>query len=299
MKRLGPTNYLLGIKIDYDRKGRTIQLSQSQYILDMLKRFNLLDCHPVYTPMEHGIQLSRSQSPTSPEDIAKMAKIPFMSAIGALMYLALGTRPDIAFAVAKLAQFNTNPGAAHWTAVKHIFRYLKGTIDLKLTYRSDPTSSPSSHPFTTYSDSDHAGDLDTRKSTGGYVVKMGSGAVSWSSKKQTTVALSSTEAEYIAAVAAGKEALWYRQFLRELKFDITSASPLYVDNQSALATLRNPEHQGRMKHLDIAHLWIRDEVQRNTIDVRYCPTADMVADILTKPLPRILVEKHRLALGLM
>ena len=297
VKELGPTSYLLGIKIDYDRKKRTLQMSQTQYILDMLKRFNLSDCHAVTTPMDPGQRFSRSQSPITPEDISAMSRIPFLSAIGALLYLALGTRPDIAFAVSKLAQFSSNPGMAHWNGVKHLFRYLKGTLDLKLTYRATPTPL-SSHLFVTYSDADHAGDLDTRKSTSGYVVMMGSGAVSWSSKKQATVALSSTDAEYIAAVAAGKEILWLRELMRELKFEVQGSSPLFVDNQSALATLRNPEHQGRMKHLDVAHHWIRDEVQRKTIGVHYLPTGEMVADILTKALARSTVEKHRVALGL-
>ena len=136
------------------------------------------------------------------------------------------------------------------------------------------------------------------RSTGAYVVKMGTGAISWASKKQTTVALSSTEAEYLAALAAGKEVLWLRELLAELRFKIKGSSPLFIDNQSTIATMKNPEHQGRMKHLAIAHFWIRDEVQRGSIKVKYLDTKNMVADLLTKPLPRALVEKHRLSLGL-
>ena len=128
-------------------------------------------------------------------------------------------------------------------------------MDLKLTYC--PDKSPSfPHPFTTYSDSDHAGCIDTRCSTSGYVIKIGTGAVSWSSKKQATVALSSTEAEYVASVAAGKEILWMQMLFKELHFDVKNPSTMMMDNQSALAIIKNPKHHGQMKHIDISHHWI-------------------------------------------
>ena len=128
---------------------------------------------------------------------------------------------------------------------------------------------------------------------------MGSGAVSWSSKKQTSVVLSSTEAEYIAAVATGQEVLWMHKLLRELHFPINNASPMLMDNQSAIATVKNPEHHRRMKHIDIHHHWICEAVHQKQIAVHYIPTEQMTADILTKALPRVLVERHHLALGLM
>lgn len=298
VKDLGPISYLLGIQIDYDRNARCIQLHQPQYILDMLSKFNLSDCKPVHTPMDPGTQLSREQCPSTDEETSEMKKIPYMNAVGALMYLAIASRPDIAFAVGKLARFNSNPGQIHWKAVKHLFRYLKGTIDLKLTYRPD-TSPLSSEIFVAYSDSDHAGCLDTRRSTSGCLIKMGTGAVSWSSKKQTTVAISSTEAEYTAAVATGKEVIWMRSLLRELHFPIDAATPMMMDNQSAIAVTKNPEHHGRMKHIDIQHHWIREKVRDRDIVVKYLPTEEMTADILTKALPRALVERHRLGLGVM
>ena len=142
-----------------------------------------------------------------------MATVPYINAVGALMYLAVCTRPDIAYTVSSLARFNSNPGPKHWQAVKHLFRYLKGTVDLKLTFAPDPTSS---ERFITYSDADHAGDPDRKRSTGGYLVKMGTGAVDWSSKLQTVVAQSTTEAEYLAAVQAGREIAWMRNLFAEL-----------------------------------------------------------------------------------
>ena len=205
--------------------------------------------------MDPGTQLTKEQCSSSGEEAKEMQKVPYMNAVGALMYLAIATCPDIAFTIGKLAQFNSNPGLQHWKAVKHVFQYLKGTINLWLTYY--PNQSPlSSEIFIAYSDADHAGCLDTCKSTSGCLIKMGTGAVSWSSKKQSSVALSSTEAEYIAAVATGQEVLWLHELLCELHFPITTASPMFMDNQSAIATARNPEHHGQMKHIDIQQHWI-------------------------------------------
>ena len=167
-------------------------------------------------------------------------------------------------------------------------------MDLKMTY--SPTGSPDL--FTAYSDADHGGNPDNGRSTTGYILKMGSGAVSWMSRLQSIVTLSTTEAEFFAAVSCGQEIFFFRNLLQEFGYKFESPSPLHIDNQSAIATMKNPEHQGRMKHLAIAHFWIRDEVQRGSIKVKYLDTKNMVADLLTKPLPRALVEKHRLSLGL-
>jgi hypothetical protein len=141
-----------------------------------------------------------------------------------------------------------NPGVNHWKAIKHLFRYLAGTTDDWLTYAPDP-SMP--EPFVTFSDADHAGNPDKGRSTSGYVVKMGTGAVSWSSKLQSIVALSTTEAEFVAAVSAGQEAIWMRQFLGELGYAPAGPALMLMDNQSAMQVAKNPEHHGRMKHLDL------------------------------------------------
>jgi hypothetical protein len=297
IKDLGPTTYLLGIKVDYDRENRVMRLSQTQYILDMLARFKMEDCYPVGTPMDPGSGAILTKYVPNKADNKEMKNVPYMNAVGALMYLAIGTRPDIAYTVAKLAQYNSNPGPKHWKAVQHVFRYLKGTKDLKLTYRNDG-SQISSELFQAYSDADHAGCLDTRRSTSGFVIKMGTGAVSWSAKKQSTVADSSTEAEYISASSAGRDIIWMRTLMKEIGHDISTPSPLMVDNQSALKVLRNPELHGRMKHIDIKMHWIRDAIKRGDITVHFLPTNDMIADIFTKPLPKPAVERHRLALGL-
>jgi hypothetical protein len=201
-----------------------------------------------------------------------------------LMYLVIATRPDIAHAVGVLCRFMSKPGPAHWKATKHLFRYLRGSVDYRLTYAPDPSSS---QLFTTYSDADHGGNPDNGRSTSAYVVKMGAGAVSWMSRLQSIVALSTTEAEFISAVSAGQEIVWMRSFLGELGCSFDAPSLLLVDNQSAIQVARNPEHHGRMKHLDLRFFWLRDMVNSGVIAVRYIPTADMAADLLTiVPLPR-------------
>lgn len=208
------------------------------------------------------------------------------------------TRPDIAYTVSVLSRFNSNPGPEHWKAVKHLFRYLKGTMDYSLTYSPSPSLSPSKERFEVYSDADHGGNPDTGKSTSAYVIKMGTGAVSWSSKLQSIVALSTTEAEYVSAVSAASEAIWMRQLLTELGYALPGPSTLHMDNQSAIQVAKNPEHHGRMKHLDLRYHWLRDEVEKGTLAIDYVPTDSMVADILTKLLARVKVEEGCRQLGL-
>jgi len=294
LRDLGPTSYFLGIHITRDRPNRSISLSQHQYIVKMLDRFKLTDCNPVSTPMDPGLCLDTSMAPSTPEEVAFMRHTPYLSAVGALMYLAVTTRPDITNAVSILARFNSNPGPTHWKAVKHLFRYLKGTMDLKLVYRP----SDSTELFTSYSDADHGGAKDSGRSTGSYLLKVGTGAVSWSSKLQPVVALSTTEAEYIAAVEAGKEMVWMRNILGEFGYSFTAPSTLYIDNQSAISVAKNPEHHGRMKHLDLRFYWLRDTVDSGIISPQHIATVDMPADILTKPLPRAKVEVCRRLMGL-
>src|SRR5579859_93922 len=256
LRDLGPTNYLLGVEITRNRSERSISLSQRQYIVDILDRFGMADCKPVSTPMEPGLHLTTEMGANTVEEIAEMRKVPYRNVVGALSYLAEYTRPDIRYGTGVLARFCSNPGMEHWKAVKHMFRYLQGTKDKKLVYRPDDGK----ELFTSFTDADHGGDKNTGRSTGGYLIKFGTGAVSWSSKLQPIVALSTTEAEYIAAVEAGKKMIWMRQLLTEFGIPIKEPSILRIDNQSAISVSKNPEHHGRMKHLDLRYFWLRDQV---------------------------------------
>jgi hypothetical protein len=295
LRDLGPQTWLLGVEIRRDRSKRILTLSQRQYILDLLKRFDLSDVNTVSTPMDPSVKLTTSMCPTSSADMEEMRSIPYLQAVGSLMYLAVATRPDISYAVGVLARFSKNPGMAHWKAVKHLFRYLKGTLDYKLTY--SPTPNPS-ELFTTYTDADHAGNPDNGRSTSGYIVKMGTGAISWQSKLQSIVALSTTEAEFVAATSAGQEILWLRNLFTELGYNFPSPSTLHIDNQSALSVAKNPEHHGRMKHLDLRFYWLRDEVEKGQIHVVHLRTDEMPADMLTKALGRVKMQQMTAAVGL-
>ena len=211
-----------------------------------------------------------------------MHTVPYISAVGSLIYLAIATCPDIAYSVGVLARFNTNPGKLHWAAVKHLFRYLRGTLDVKLTYAPDP---PTPEQFVTYSDADHGGCKDTGYSTGAHVIKMGTGAVSWRSKLQGIVTNSTCVAEYIAAVSAGEELLSMRNLFLELGYDFSAPHTLCIDNQLMISVTQKPTHHGKMKYLDLKYFWIKDAVaKQKTIQTVYCPTDFMVADILTKAL---------------
>src|SRR6201992_3423355 len=285
LRSLGDIEFPLGVKGVRECSKRTIKLSQRQYILDMLSRYGFSDCSPVSTPMNPGTRLSSSQSPSTPQELEEMRNVPYAHAVGSLLYLAISTRPDIAYTVGVLGRFNANPGVAHWNAVKHLFRYLKGTLDWELVFTPDKDFSLQD-PFQAFTDSDHGGDKDTGKSTGAYIIKMGSGAISWSSKLQSIVTLSTTEAEYISSVTTGQEILWLRNLFTELGYPPQKTSTLNIDNQSALNVAKNPEHHGRMKHLDLRYYWLRDVVEHGTITLKYCPTEDMPADLLTKPLDK-------------
>ena len=294
LRDLGETKWLLGIEITRDHPNRAVALDQRQYIADLLERFQMSQCKPVTTPMEAGLYLEAASDPLPQADRVEMAKVPYLSAVGALMYLAIMTRPDISYAVGYFARFSANPSPTHWKHLKRIFRYLQHTKDLKLVYR--PTSSKD--VFSGYSDADHGGDKATGRSTGGYCMKVGSGMTSWSSKLQPLVSLSTTQAEFTAAVEAGKEIMWLRNLLGELGYDQSGATTLHMDNQSAISVSKNPEHFGRMKHLDLRMFWLREVVEAGQIKPEFIPTSSMPADILTKPLSRDKFEAGRKMLGL-
>ena len=267
LRDLGDTTYLLGVEITRNRREKKLFISQQQYILNKLDDFGMSDCKPVGTPMIPSQKLTLDQCPKTEEDKAQMENIPYIKAVGSLMYLATMTRPDIAFTVGVLARFNSNPGPAHWKAVKHLFCYLKGTTDIRLEYSPDASIGP--QIFVTYSDTNHGGNKDNGKSTTGYMVKSGSGVVTWHSKLQPVVTQSTTKAEFIAAGAAGAEILWVQNLLKELRYTPKAPSKLCVDNQSAISVAKNPKHHGQMKHLNLCFYWLRDQVEMKKMVPEY------------------------------
>jgi hypothetical protein len=202
MKDLGPAKQILGMRIIRDRANGTLKLAQTEYVKKILSRFSMDEAKSVSTPLGSHFRLTKDQSPKTEQEQAYMSKVPYASAIGSLMYTMVCTRPDIAHAVGVVSRYMSNPRKQHWEAVKWILRYLKGTLGTSLCFTGAHMK------LTGYVDSDLAGDVDTRKSTTGYVYTLGGTTVSWVSRLQKIVALSTTEAEYVAVTEAGKEMVW-------------------------------------------------------------------------------------------
>ena len=277
IKDLGELSYFLGVKVD-QREQDSIWIGQPAYTRNLLTMFGMQDCKPVSTPVSSSSKLIKATDKDEGVDQKE-----YQSAIGSLMYLSVSTRLDIPYAVSSLARFTSKPTNEHWTALKRLLRYLKGTLNLGILYTKDEKRS-----CIGYTDADWAGDINDRKSTSGYVFLLCGGAISWKSQKQRYVALSTAESEYVAMASAAQESVWLRQLITELTDSSATESPtlIYVDNQSAIAMTRNPQFHGRAKHIDIKNHFIREQVAQGTIILEYCPTTEMVADILTKGLSR-------------
>ena len=284
----GEIHYLLGMSIKRDRESRTLTISQTNYVEKVLRKFGMENCKPVSTPLEPGRKFQQLSEGDEPFDVQT-----YQQAIGCLTYMSTATRPDIAAAVGVLSQYMSRPSKDHWIGVKRVLRYLKGTLmyGLKFSaYEEEPE-------LFGYIDADWAGDVDTRRSTPGYVFQIGSSTVSWSSKKQATVAKSSTEAEYVALSSAAQEAVWLRILMGDLGRQMDAPTTIYEDNQGAIELAKNVKYHNRTKHIDICHHFVRERVVSNEIQVIYCPTGDMIADIMTKRLARLAFEKLRDLLG--
>ena len=272
MKDIGLMHYFLGLEV-WQEPGH-IFLGQGKYAIDILKRFQMEDCRPMVTPMiTNWKKLNASESELVDPTL-------YRQLIGSLMYL-VNTRPDICFAVNTMSQFMCEPRKVHWVAAKHILRYLQGTVDYGLDYRQGDGVR-----LVGYTDSDWAGCASDRKSTSGCCFGLGSAVVSWFSRKQQSVALSSAEAEYMAASLASCEAIWLRKMLFGLFGQPLRPSVIYCDNQSCIKLTENPVFHDRSKHIGIRYHFIRDYVQKGAVKLEYISTDEQVADILTKALPR-------------
>ncbi|KAL5755348.1 hypothetical protein ACOSP7_023568 [Xanthoceras sorbifolium] len=275
MKDLGAVKQILGMRIKRDTKSGTLLLSQAGYIKKVLSRFNMQDAKPVSTPLGVHFRLSKEQSPKTEKERTYMAKVPYASAIGSLMYAMVCTRPDIAQAVGAVSRYMNNPGKIHWEAVKWILRYLRGTTNKTLCFKGGDTT------LTGYVDADLAGNVDIRKSTTGYVYTLGGTAVSWVSQLQKIVALSTTEAEYVAVTEASKEMVWLQSFLEELGKK-QEDNILYCDSQSAIHLAKNPSFHSRTKHIQLRYHFIRSLLEDGILKLEKISGAQNPADMLTK-----------------
>lgn len=285
------TGNFVGMEIEYKPNG-SIFIHSKNYIKSILRRFNFDDASSSCIPADPGTILSL-ESNSLPEG----KTFPYREAIGSLMYLSITTRPDIAFAVNVASRFQANPGQVHWNAVKRIFRYLKSTAAYGIEYSS---ATDCLCQLIGYSDADFANDVDSRKSTSGYVFKISNGPVTWCSQKQTAVSTSTTEAEYIAASTAVKEILWLRQLLIDIDESEISAEsvPLFMDNQSAIKLIKNPVFHKRTKHIDVRYHFIREKYEDGSISIKYVKSEEQLADIFTKALPKLKFEKLRECLNI-
>ena len=260
MKDLGEAAYIIGIKIYRDRSKRLIGLSQSAYIDKVLKRFSMQDSKRGYLPMSHGITLSKSQYPNTKDERERMSKIPYASTIGSIMYVMLCTRPDVSYALSITSRYQSDPGESHWTVVKNFLKYLRRSKDMFLVYGGLEDDLV----LNGYTDASFQSDKDDFRSQSGYVFCLKGGAVSWKSSKQSTVADSTTEAEYIAASDAAKEAVWIKKFITDLEVvpSITNPVDVYCDNNGAIAKAKEPRSLQRSKHILRRYHLIREIIER-------------------------------------
>ena len=275
IRHLGPVKKFLGIDIHRPDPTGPITISQSTYARRLLHKYNMHNCNPAKTPFENQVQLHKRLETEEAFDPEQYRQI-----VGSLMHLAIISRPDLAYSVSKLAQFNSDPSVLHYRAAKHVLRYIQGTKDYAIHYSSSNTSSPSLHG---YSDASYASDPDDRKSHSGYVFFLANGCISWSAHKQPVVALSTMESEYIALSDAAKEAVFLRKLARSVRFSISQPTVINTDSDSALDHVKNNVKHPRTKHIDIRHHYIRS-VYLSDVDIQHVPAAAQTADVLTKPL---------------
>ena len=278
----GSMKWSLGVSV-VQSPGK-ITFSQKSYILDLLSCFGMSDCNPCDLPMTANTRIEKSswldlESDTF-KDLSKIRSL-YMSLVGKLNYLSVVCRPDLSFVVSSSSQVLKNPSHDHWLLAKKVLRYLKGTFVLGLVFKHSECLK-----LVGFCDSDWGGDPNDRRSTSGYCFKISddSSVIRWSSRKQQTVALSSTEAEYMSISLASQECVYLLSLVKSLGLDLDGPIRLQGDNHGAIKLAQNPITHNRSKHIDIRHHFVRDLVEREVIQLQYIPTDQNIADILTKVL---------------
>ncbi|EAQ84778.1 hypothetical protein CHGG_08792 [Chaetomium globosum CBS 148.51] len=289
LKELGPVKRFLGFDIVRDRKQKKIFVSQESYTRALLAKREMSDCHPTPTPWPSKMEL-----PATWEPVMKRQKA-YIKDTGSLNWLACGTRPDIAYTVSRLAEANAGPSQAHLDLLKHVFRYLKGTTDLGIEFGGDEISCDDMRMMA-FADASLADRLPSRQSTGGHSVFLAGAPVLWKSKKQTFVALSTTEAEFTNLTPTALSTMWVSQILKDCGIPQKIPTVIFTDSNNAYKTVLNPMNRARTRTIDIRYKWIIEKVQKGELSVNHLPGAQMPADGLTKPLSK---EKHAAFVGMM
>ena len=287
IRDLGEISYFLGVGVR--QSNGEVVLSQQAYIRSLLRTFGMTECRPSCTPLQPGTKLSKDDGPSTHEEKGEMKNVPYRELVGLLMYVAQCTRPDIAYAVAKLSQFSFNPGRTHWVEAKRVLRYLSGTLQHGLKYRR---TTPSMELWT---DADWAGDLDDSHSFSGMAVSFGGNVVDWRASKQKCITLSTMEAEYVAMSAAAREATWAIDFIEDLGL----SKSMWCDNRSAIDFAKNRIERSNTKHIRRAHHYVREMIDRGEVTPKYVPTTENLVDIFTKSLDKNLHREAVTRLGLM
>jgi hypothetical protein len=283
----GPIRHYLGIDVHYDRRGGVLALRQPKYVRELLARHQMTGCSTSPTPSAPGSHITGDDCSdgTNLTDIRSYQQL-----IGALLYLANATRPDIAFSVNQCARFLSCPGPSHFAAAKRVLRYLAGTADLGLGYCA---SSPAPNILHVFVDADHAGNPEDRISVTGYIFMLNGGPIHWCSKRQPIVALSSTEAEYYAASLAGCDTEYFRRILADIDLPQHDATVLFEDNQATIALSEKSGVARRMKHIDTRVHRLRHLSASGVIRLSKIATDLQLADPFTKALPVDVFLRHR------
>ncbi len=282
-----PPIRFLGINMSRDRSNKRIFLSQTHMVEKLVTRFGMESVKPRAVPADPNKRLSDCpKSKSEGEEIVN-----YRESVGALLYLTLQTRPDLAYAVGQAAKYCQDPNAEHWQALVQIFGYLNGTKNFGIWIGGERTG------LIGYSDADFAGDTGDRKSTSGSIFFFHNGPVAWASKKQPCTALSTTEAEYISACEAAKTAVWLSYLLQDFTGEVQTKVPLYCDNQGAVRLVYNAEFHQRTKHIQLRWHWIREKVTEGRIEIKFVGSEDQLADIFTKALAAPQFEKMRARIG--
>ena len=282
MKNLFKAKKILGIEIGRDRVKGTIHLTQKQYLTKVLQHFGMnSNTKPVSTPLAPHFKLSALLSPRTDEEREYMAHVPFASLVGSLMYAMVCTQPDISQVVSMVSHYMHDPRKGHWQAAKWIMRNILGTVDLGLKFERD--DNVGSH-LVGYVDSDFVGDLDKRRSTTSYMFTLTKAPVSWRPTLQSTVALSTTETEYMAMTKAIKEAIWLHGLVEDLEIYQEHVS-IFCDSQSAIYLAKNQVYHSQTKHIDVRFHFVREIIDEGYILLKRIGTANNPADMMTKPVP--------------
>jgi hypothetical protein len=289
-KDMGPAQHFLGFDIHRYRLNRKLYISQEKYLKDVLQRFDMEDCNPVKHPLPAGFQ------PIAATDAEhqQVKYLPYAQIVDSILYASIISQPDLAHPAGVLSRFLSKWNKLHFKAAKNLLRYIQGTLDLCLTFDGKSAE----QTLLGYVDADWGGDMDTRRSTTGYVFKVYGGVVAWKSRCQPTVALSTTKAEYMASADATQQAIWLKLLLSDLGIDHSNPVPLFNNNQGTIALSKNPVHHKRSKHILLRHHFLREKVENQSIELAHIPSAENIADLLTKALPGPTFERLRGLLGL-